>query len=215
MDIENVNENLKKYLKGTTTLGFVCSDGVVIASDTRVTMGYLISDKEARKIYQIDDRIAMTTAGLFGDNQALVRIMRAQASLLKMQGKPMTVKMASTLLSNILNERRMFPFLVQLIVAGYDTRGRIFELDSVGGISEKKMASTGSGSPVAYGVLENEYREGMSVEEGIKLAIKAMKSALERDAATGNHIRVVTITSKGYKELSKEHIGKIASKLKA
>ena len=214
MDAEKIDENLKKYLKGTTTLGLVCSDGVVLASDSRATMGYLISDKEARKIYQIDDKIAMTTAGLVGDNQALVRLMRAQAALLKLQGKPLTVKMASTLLSNILNERRMFPFLVQLIVGGYDTKGHVYELDPVGGISEKKMSSTGSGSPVAYGVLENEYKEGMKVDSAVKLAVKAMTSALARDAATGNHIRVVTITSNGYKELSKDQIEKIASKLK-
>ncbi len=207
-------EQLNKYLKGTTTVGIVCKDGVVMASDTRATMGYLISDKRAQKIYQIEDRIAITTAGLVGDNQALVRIMKAQLALAKMEGKPLTVKSASTLLANILHSRRSYPFLAQLILGGYDKEGHIFELDPVGGGSEKKVSSTGSGSPVAYGVLEDNYKENMSVQDGITLVIKAIKSALERDAGTGNNIDVVTITEKGFKKLTEEQIKKIIDSLK-
>jgi len=205
---------MKKYLKGTTTLGFVCKDGVVLASDSRATMGFMIADKNAQKLYSIDDKIVMTTAGMVGDNQAIVRLMRAQISLYKMEGRPITVKAVSTLLSNILHSQRYYPLLAQLIIGGYDTEGRIFELDPVGGMSEKKVSSTGSGSPTAYGVLESEYHPELTVDEGVKLAAKSVKAALERDAATGNKINVIKITSKGQEKLSDEQVNKMIEELK-
>ncbi len=209
------HEQVEKYLKGTTTVGIVCKDGVVMASDSRATMGYLISDKEAQKIYQIDEKLAITTAGLVGDNQSLVRIMKAQLALARMEEKPLTVRAASTLLSNILHSRRYYPFLAQLIIGGYDTEGHIFELDPVGGMSEKNVSATGSGSPVAYGVMETAYKESMTVDNGIELAIRAIYSARERDAATGNSVRVVTITSKGLKKLAEAEIKKVIDVLRA
>lgn len=208
-------EKLSKYLKGTTTVGIVCKDGVVLGSDTRATMGYLISDKRAQKIYQVDEKLGMTTAGLVGDNQALVRIMKAQLALSKMDGKPLTVKAASILLSNILHGRRYYPFLAQLIVGGHDSSGgHVFELDPAGGHSEKKVSATGSGSPIAYGVLEEGYKTGLAVSDGVTLVVKALKSALERDAGTGNHIDIVTITEKGYEKLSEEQVKKIVDAIK-
>ena len=210
------HEQVEKYLKGTTTVGISCKDGIVLASDSRATMGYLISDKEAQKIYQVDERLAITTAGLVGDNQSLIRIMRAQLALARMEEKPLTVKAASTLLSNILHSRRYNPFLAQLIVGGFDEAGgHIFELDPVGGMSEKKVSSTGSGSPVAYGVMETGYKENMSVQEGTDLVTRAIHSAKERDAGTGNRIEVVTITDKGFKKLTEDQIKKIVEGFKA
>lgn len=206
-------EKMEKCLKGTTTLGFVCTDGVVLASDSRATMGYLISDKNARKIYQIDDALALTTAGMVADNQMLVRIMKAQSSLYKLQGKPMNVKAAATLLANILQGNKYFPYWVQLILGGYDSEGRIFELDAVGGIGEKNVSATGSGSPVAYGVLEQSYKEDLTIEEGKSIAVRAIKAALERDAATGNFINLVTIDKKGYRQYTREEIDSIVQKL--
>ena len=207
-------ERMAKYLKGTTTLGFVCKDGIVLASDSRATMGYLISDKEARKIYQIDENIALTTAGMVADNQMLVRIMKAQAALYKLQDKPMNVKAAATLLANILQSNKYFPYWVQLILGGYDSEGRVYELDAVGGIGEKNVSATGSGSPVAYGVLEQQYKEDLTVDEGKMVAVRAIKAALERDAATGNKINLVTITKGGYKEYSREEIDNLVKESK-
>ena len=208
-------ENLNKYLKGTTTVGIVCKDGVVLGSDTRATMGYLIADKRAQKIYQIDEKLGLTTAGLVGDNQALVRIMKAQLALSKMEGKPLAVKSAATLLANIMHGRRGYPFLAQIIIGGHDANGgHVFELDPAGGYSEKKVSSTGSGSPVAYGVLEEGYRQGMTTSDGVTLVVKALKSALERDAGTGNHIDIVTITEKGYEKMADEQVKKIIDSIK-
>ncbi len=201
----------EKYLKGTTTVGLIYSDGIVLAADKRATMGFFVSDKEARKIYKIDEHVAITTAGLVGDAQAIVRWLIAESKIYRMTiGKRITIKGLTTLLANILHNERLFPFYTQFIVGGYDSKPRIFELDPLGGICEKKFSSTGSGSPVAYGVLESEYREDMEMQNAVKLALKAMSSALKRDAATGDGIDMVIITEKEFKRFSEEDIRKLA-----
>jgi|TARA_Y100000310_G_C20702729_1_gene831530 proteasome beta subunit len=207
-------KDLEKYLKGTTTVGFICQGGVVMASDSRATMGFMIADKEAQKIYAIDDKIAITTAGMVADNQMLVRLMKAQISLYKMEGRPITVKAATTLLSNVLHQNRYYPLMIQNIIGGFDDKGRIFELDMVGGMSEKKMSSTGSGSPTAYGVLETEWNENMTMEEGVKLGVKCIHTALERDAATGNNVRVMKITTSGIENVPAATIEQIRADFK-
>jgi len=196
------NENLKVRKTGTTTVGMVCKDGVVLAADKKSTFGNLIASKETEKIYPLDDHIAMTIAGLSGDAQALVRYMTAELKLFSIENKRrISVKGAATLLSNILHGNKFYPFYVQLIIAGFDTGPAIFDLDPVGGTEEeKKFFSTGSGSPMVLGVMEDSYREGMSLDEGVKLAVRAVKAAIERDTGSGGRgIDVVTITKDGIK----------------
>lgn len=196
------NENLKVRKTGTTTVGMVCKDGVVLAADKKSTFGNLIASKETEKIYPLDDHIAMTIAGLSGDAQALVRYMTAELKLFSIENKRrISVKGAATLLSNILHGNKFYPFYVQLIIAGFDTGPAIFDLDPVGGTEEeKKFFSTGSGSPMVLGVMEDSYREGMSLDEGAKLAVRAVKAAIERDTGSGGRgIDVVTITKDGIK----------------
>jgi len=110
--------------KGTTTIGLICGDGVVLASEKRATMGSFIASKTAKKIYLVDDRIAMTTAGIVGDAQALVRVMTVELQLYKIRrNEPMTVKGISTLLSNVMNGQRYYPYIVQLLIGGIDRDG--------------------------------------------------------------------------------------------
>jgi len=199
------------HYKGTTTIGIVCKDGVVLASETRVTMGNFISSKEGKKIYQIDDLVGMTIAGGVGDAQSLVRTITVEAKLYKMrQGKPMTVAAIATLLSNILNSNRYYPYFVQLMIGGFDKNAAsLYSLDAVGGqIEERLAAAQGSGSPIAFGVIEDRYSEKIPVEEGVDLAIRALSSAMKRDAASGNDMKIVQITEKGYAEMEKEAIDK-------
>ncbi len=198
--------------KGTTTVAMVGKDGVVLAADQRASMGFFIADKNAVKIHKLDDRIGLTIAGSVGDAQALIRWMQAELRLYKYRNnKPMSIKGAATLLSNILFQQKYFPFLVQLIVAGYDEKegGKLYNLDPIGGMGSEKYTSTGSGSPVAYGVLETQYKEGMTVEELLPIAVKAIATAMKRDAATGNGVRLVSITKEGYKEYSKEEVERL------
>lgn len=189
---------------GTTTLGIVCNDGVLIAAEKKSTMGYLVASKETKKIYNLNDYIAMSIAGASGDAQTLVRYMRAEIKLFEIQKqKRISVKAASTLLANILHGGRwtFLPYMVQLMIAGYNGGPHIFSLDAIGAVEEeKKFFSTGSGSPMALGVLEDSFNENVSIEDGAKLAVRAIRAAVERDIASGgNAIDIVTITKDGIK----------------
>ncbi len=195
---------------GTTTVALKCKDGVILATDKRATMGTLISNKEAEKIYQIDDRIAATIAGGVGDAQNIMRLIRAEARLYKMnRGEPMTIKGVATLISNILNGSRYYPYLVMSIIAGIDSSPRVFSVDPVGGLMEESYISTGSGSPIAYGVLEESFKENKAVRENLPIAVRAVKVAQERDSASGNGITLATITNEGFKRYSDSEIEKI------
>jgi len=188
---------------GTTTVGIVCKEGIVLAAEKKSTMGYLVASKETEKIFDIDDHVAMTIAGASGDAQTLVRYMRAELKLFSIQNqRRITVKGATTLLANILQGGRwtFLPYMVQLMLAGYDGDGpHLFSLDAIGATEEeKKFFSTGSGSPMALGVLEDNYKEGMTISEGSKLSMRAISAAVERDIASGGKaIDVVTITKDG------------------
>jgi proteasome beta subunit len=127
------------------------------------------------------------------------------------EGRPMGVRAAARLIANVLHAFRMFPYVANLLVGGIDTTGgRLYFIDLDGSLTEEKMVATGSGSPVAYGVLESEFKEGMTAEEAAPLAIKAVRAAMKRDIATGNELAVVIITKAGYRELTPEEIKKLA-----
>lgn len=200
-----------KHLKGTTTVGIVCTDGVVLATEQRATMGHFIASKTAKKIYQIDDLVGMTTAGSVGDAQQIVRIISVESKLFKMRRQEsVTIKGITTLLSNMLSGQRYYPLMVQLLIGGVDKNGpAIYSLDALGGnIEETRAVSTGSGSPMAYGVLEDRYTEDMNVVEGVDLAIRALHNAMKRDSASGESIDVVVITKDKYERLNQEEVKK-------
>jgi proteasome beta subunit len=193
-----------EVFKGTTTVGILCEGGVVLASESRATMGNFIASSTAKKIYQVDDLVGLTTAGVVGDAQSLVRITQVEAKLHRMQrGEPMTVKAIASMPSNILSSRRYYPYMVQLILGGMDRYGpKLFSLDAVGGqIEERNIVSTGSGSPIAYGVLEAEYRPRPSLDDGTTLAAKAIRTAMKRDSASGDKVELVRITKESYEEV--------------
>ena len=206
-------ENVKKT--GTTTLGMVCKEGVVIATEQRATMGTLIAHKTTKKLYKIDEHIALATAGLVGDLQVLARYLNAEANLYRLKREmKMPVKSAATLMSNILNQRKFYPYYVQLILGGYDeTGGHVYSLDAAGGAIPDKYTASGSGSPYVFGVLEDNYKDGLSIEEGINLAIRSITAATSRDSASGGEINIAVINKDGFKELSTEEIKKRTQKL--
>jgi len=209
MESENVTKT------GTTTLGMVCKNGVVIATETRATMGTLIAHKATKKLYKIDEHLALATAGLVGDLQLLARYLSAEANLYRLKrDKKMPVKSAATLMSNILNQRKFFPYYVQLILGGVDsTGGHVYSLDAAGGAIPDKYTSGGSGSPYVYGVMEDSYKDDLTVDEGIDIAIRAITAAKSRDSASGGMINIVVITNQGYKEIPEEEVKKRIEKL--
>ncbi len=202
----NSGERMIEQKKGTTTVGIIAKDAVILAAESLATMGYLVASKEAKKIYKVDDKIALTTAGSVGDAQQLVRTLKAEIQLYKlMKGEP-KVRAITNLLSNILHSNRYFPYLSVIVIGGVDSDGyHLFNVDSVGGITEDKYTSSGSGSPIAYGVLEEKYKEGMSRDEAIKLAVQAIRSAKERSLGSGGErIDIAIIDEGGVKIISKE-----------
>ncbi|MFH1306594.1 MAG: archaeal proteasome endopeptidase complex subunit beta [Candidatus Micrarchaeota archaeon] len=212
MDSGQEGRDYSKALNtGTTTVGMVCNDGVVLASDRRATMGYFIASKDVTKIFQVDEQLAMTVAGSVGDAQALVRLLQAECRLYKLKyGKSMTAKNASTLLANIMFQYKFFPYFVQLIVAGKEEKGYgMYSIDAIGGTTEEKMTSTGSGSPVAYGVLESNYKEGVATKEMAPIAAKAVSMAMRRDAATGEYVDLVVVSKAGFKRMEKGEVVKL------
>ncbi len=191
-------------LKGTTTIGVVCKDGVILASDTRVTMGYYVAHKQGKKVYQIDDHLAMTIAGSVADAQRTVDVLITNAKLYRIElGRPLPVSSAARLLANLLFSARYVPLLAQVLVGGVDDTGpHVFSIDPFGSLTEEKFVSTGSGSPIAYGILEDKFLDGAHIKEMLPVVIKAVNAAMKRDSASGDNYNVAVIDAKGYRDLS-------------
>jgi len=208
------SEDVKKT--GTTTLGMVCTDGVVIATEQRATMGTLIAHKSTQKLYRIDNHLALATAGLVGDLQVLARYLSAEANLYRLKrDSPIPVQAAATLMSNIMNQRKFMPYYVQLVLGGWDQMGgHVYSLDAAGGSIPDNYTSGGSGSPYVFGVLEDHYRKDMSSEEGVDLAVRAISAAISRDSASGGMISVAVISKDGFDQIPEERVKKIMQQYK-
>ncbi len=187
---------------GTTTVGIKVKDGVVLAADTQASLDHMVETLNIKKILPITDRIAITTAGSVGDVQMLARLLEAEARYYQFSwGKSLTTKAMANLLSNILNENKWFPYLVQIIIGGYVDEPTLASLDPLGGLVFDKYTATGSGSPFAIAILEDGYRDEMDIEEARELAVRAVRTAGKRDVYTGDRkIQVMTITKDGMKE---------------
>jgi proteasome beta subunit len=195
-----------------TVVGVRCNDGIILASDTRGAAYYLVLSKRVRKIFKLDERIGAAISGSSGDVQSLVSLLKAEANLYRLNhGRSISAKSLAQMASNLLHGRRVFPYIVAGVISGFDDDGpRLYFLDPVGGkLEEEKFASAGTGSTVAYGTLEQSYRDGMTLDEGAKLAVQSIRTAIERDAATGDKTVVAVIDEKGYRELSEEEVEKL------
>jgi len=201
---------------GTTTVGLVCSDGVVLATDTRVTAGGFIAHKRGKKLLKIDDNIAMTISGGVADAQNVVDILKYQASLYRIErGRLMPVKAAAQVVSNVLFSSRLYPFIADVLVGGVDPKGgSIFSVDFFGSMNQEKVVATGSGSPVAYGILEAEYKEGMTAAKTYPLAAKAIIAATRRNVATGDHFDIAVLDKTGFREVPEQEKGKLLDQFK-
>ncbi|MEM3526647.1 MAG: proteasome subunit beta [Candidatus Jordarchaeaceae archaeon] len=197
---EKIKDNI--YVSGTTTLGLICDGGVILATESQATMGNLRANITAPKIYKIAPRISITISGGVADCQQVAKIMAANLNIRKYEiGRDVSVKAAAQLTSVLLYQNRSY--ISMLILGGVDETGpHIYTLDPLGSLLEEpKFGATGSGSVLAYGVLEDEYREGMSIEEGKELAIRAIKAAKARDVNSGGRIQIHKITKEGIEEL--------------
>ena len=198
---------------GTSTLGITFDNGVVVGADHRATMGHFIANKSVQKLFGISDYVALTTAGLVGHAQSLSRTLSAELRLYELKhDKPMTVKGAATLTANILSGR---PHYVQLLIVGVDESGSsVYSIDSAGGSIPDVYCATGSGSPYMYGVLEDQFKDGMSEKDALRVAAKALLASAQRDAASGNGMDLAVITPEaGFRLLSEEEVANLLQTL--
>lgn len=192
-----------RVLHGTTTVGLVARNAVIVAADKRASSGTYVAHKAVKKIVRISDHVVLTTAGLVADTQVLASLLRIKATEYSLANKAkIPVKSLAAYLSLLLNAYKYDPFIVQFILAGYDDRPRLFNIEFFGDYTEEKYTVTGSGSPVAIGVLESEYREDMSEEEAVALAVKAVRSSIRRDVFTGEAVDVAIVRPNGIEERS-------------
>lgn len=192
------------WIPGATTVGVVCADGVILASEKRVTYGHLVMSKGGKKVFKLTSQIGAAYAGLVGDMQVLTREVEAQANLFSMEvGRRISVRATAKLMSNILFNRRYAPLITQTIVGGLDDEGpSLYVLDVLGSLIPDKYAAVGSGTEIAMGVLEESYKEELPMEEAKALVIRSVKSAISRDAMSGDGIDFLIITKEGVAEES-------------
>ncbi|HXW66921.1 MAG TPA: archaeal proteasome endopeptidase complex subunit beta [Thermoplasmata archaeon] len=206
----------ERLLKGTTTIGLVCKDGVVLASERRATAGTMIANKQTTKVFKVDANLGVTIAGMVGDAQVLARYLKAEVALYRLRRNgPVSAEGAATLLANILNGSRFYPYYAWLILGGVDGKGgHVFSVDPAGGCIEDRYCSIGSGSTFAYGLLEEGYSRDLATADGVDLALRGLTVAMRRDSASGDGYIVHVITPKDYRELSDDEINKRLKALK-
>ena len=200
------NNVQEKILHGTTTVGIKAKDGVVLCADMRASAGYFIANNNTMKIQKIDDHAGMTMAGGVADAQNITDVLRYHANIHRIQNQePISIKSLTRLTSLIFHQNRGYPFMADILVGGFDNYGpALFNIDMFGSVEEKSYVTTGSGSPVAYGLLEEEYKEDVTVEEAKTIALRAVKAAITRNIGTGDGINVAVIDKNGFRLLNNE-----------
>ncbi len=190
---------------GTTTIGIVCKDCIILAADKRVTAGYMVTDKNFKKIIQINKRFAVTTAGVVSDNQLVTKLIKAQIALKETQtNRNATTKEVANMLSGMLYQLLRTPSMVQgiahLLLGGFDKEASLYDVMPDGAIiNVEDYVSSGSGSIFAIGVLENGFKKDMTQKEGIQVIKKAINVSLKRDAMSGNGFNIAVIDKDGFK----------------
>ncbi|MDD5012584.1 MAG: proteasome subunit beta [Candidatus Nanoarchaeia archaeon] len=212
MDAELKNSILKT---GTTILGIVCKDGVVIASDRQTSAGTLVMDKKAQKSVKINDYLVISGCGIASDIRKVEKILPAELKLKELRSKTRpSVRQAANLLSTILysgiRQPSMIPMQAGFLIGGFNEDGAVelYTIEPAGTLNlvEDYDANFGSGMPFVLGFLERQYKKGISLDEGIKLATESIKSSTQRDMGSGFGIDVFTITKQGIKKVVSQEI---------
>ena len=199
----NVEE---KILHGTTTVGIKATDGVVLCADMRASAGYFIANNNTMKIQQLAKHAGLTLAGGVADAQNITDVLRYHAAIHKVQkNEDIPIKSLARLCSLLFHQNRGYPFIADILIGGYDKKGpALLNIDMFGSVEEKNFVTTGSGSPVAYGLLEEEYKDNLTAEQAKVIALRAVKAAIVRNIGTGDGINVAIIDKDGFRLLTRE-----------
>jgi proteasome beta subunit len=200
----STQRNTQTLKTGTTTVGLVCKDAVILGTDKRATMSYFVASKTAEKLHKIQEHLYMTIAGGVADAMYLVDVLRAETALYQLKEEThIKVKSAGKMLSNILYQNKMYPFQVGLILGGVtEEEGPVLlNLGAYGSILPEKFCAVGSGQNFSYGVLEAKYKDDLSIKDAKEIIVKAVTSSIIRDMASGNGIDIAIIKKEGSAEL--------------
>ncbi len=192
----------EEYGIGATAVGIKAKDGVVLAAEKRITYGFYSLSSSGKKVYVVNDRLALASAGVIADMQTISKILRVNSKMYELESrrKPSVAAMAK-LLSVIMFNRRIMPFIAEVLVGGYDEEGpHIFVLDPVGSLIEDDYAALGTGAKMAIGILDANYSKDIDVQGARKLAVNAIRAALERDPISGGGIDLAVVTASGVAE---------------
>ncbi|MDG6928472.1 MAG: proteasome subunit beta [Nitrososphaerota archaeon] len=193
--------SIEAYIPGATAVGVVFKDGVVLAAEKRVALGTFIMSRGGKKVFPITPNTGAACAGMMADMQVLTRNVQAIVKLREMDlRRRVSANSVTKLMSVIMFERRMFPLLTQVILGGVDEEPSIFVLDPLGSVIPDKYACIGSGTELAIGVLESEYKDGMTEKQAKDLVLKAIKASTQRDSSSGDGVDILVITREGSRE---------------
>jgi len=190
------------FITGATTVGVTFKNGVILASERRVSYGYFVMSKSGRKVFKITENVGAACAGLVGDMQVMTREVAAYCNIYSYESsRPTSVRATAKLLGNLLFQRRLFPYLAQTVIGGVDAEGpKLYVLDPLGSVIEDKYTAVGSGSEIAIGVLESEFKEGLSEIEAVELVKRTIRSAVSRDIGSGDGVDMLIMTGRGMRE---------------
>jgi proteasome beta subunit len=187
---------------GATVVGIKCTDGAVVATDSLISWGTLVLSDAGVKAFKLTDNIVLASAGLTSDYQMLVNRLKAQIKLYELnEKKDISVRALSKMISNTLYSRRMAPLYVQTIIVGSDDEGpSLYTLDMGGSLIPDNYTATGTGTSTAFGVLENDYKEDLTVKQAEEIAVRAVRAGISRDVQSGGKIHVMSVTNEGVSE---------------
>ena len=190
-------------MPGATAVGLTFSNGVILAAEKRVSYGNFVINKHTRKIFSVTDSVGAACAGMIADMQVLVRQVEALAKIRRLETRRnVAPNSIAKLMSVIMFERRFFPLLTQVIVGGVNTKSQIYTLDPLGSVLPDDYAAVGTGAEMALGVLDSEYKSSLTAEQSKELALKAIRSSIQRDSASGDGIDLLVITKGGQAQQS-------------
>jgi proteasome beta subunit len=192
-----------QFMPGATAVGISYTNGVVLAAEKRVSFGNFVVNKNTKKTFPVTEKVGAACAGMIADMQVLVRQVTALAKIRRLETRrEVPPNSIAKLMSVIMFERRFFPLLTQVIVGGIDQKPQIYTLDPLGSVLPDEYAAVGTGAEMALGIMDAEYKPNMTEEKARDLAIRAIKSSVQRDSSSGDGIDILMLTDNQPREQS-------------
>src|SRR5919198_4477469 len=190
-----------QFMPGATAVGISYTNGVILASEKRVSFGNFVVNKNTKKTFPVTDKVGAACAGMVADMQVLIRQITALAKIRKLETRRnIAPNSVAKLMSVVMFERRFFPLLTQVVVGGINEKPEIYTLDPLGSVLPDDYAAVGTGAEMALGIMDAEFKPDMSEEKVRELATRAIRSAIQRDASSGDGIDILYVTRSGHRE---------------